>query len=334
MSTSGGSTWTEIDNTLDDGYAIALGSVYQAGSWVSTTGGVAQMAVFKTTNDGVTWNRKAVSSERGAVLAMAVNPSNTSIAYAGGEYYDASYNCHSRLYKTTDGGNTWTQIGATTFNVKWDRVTALCLDPSNVNKLLVCTQRGVYRSQDGGETWTAPSQSMTVTSIVADPAKTNTYYLGSREGVWRSTDGGQSWQAINNGLAGKVVLCIAYDAVNQRLYAGTEGDAVYRLNLSASTAVLPDKHQSAVPSQFMLEQNFPNPFNPSTTIRFAVPRTAHVSLRVFDVLGEEIAVLVSSELQPGYHDVNWNAAHLPSGVYICRLQAAGSVEVAKMTLLR
>ena len=95
----------------------------------------------------------------------------------------------------------------------------------------------------------------------------------------------------------------------------------------------------AVPTQYALYQNAPNPFNPETVIRFDVPEPATVELRIFDLLGQQVLRLVSEEAQAGAYTVHWNGrnAHgqpMATGVYICRLQAGSFVQVRKMTLLR
>jgi hypothetical protein len=88
------------------------------------------------------------------------------------------------------------------------------------------------------------------------------------------------------------------------------------------------------PGQYFLDQNHPNPFNPATTIQFSLPRSSFVTLKVFNLLGEEIATLVAQEFKAGNHTVNWNASGAPSGVYFYRLQAGAYVETKKMLLLR
>ncbi len=88
------------------------------------------------------------------------------------------------------------------------------------------------------------------------------------------------------------------------------------------------------PAAFMLEQNYPNPFNPSTTIGFSVPDAGIVSLKVFDVLGREVATLVNEVRQPGQHSVTWNASNAPSGVYFYRLDAAGLTQTRHMVLMK
>jgi len=77
---------------------------------------------------------------------------------------------------------------------------------------------------------------------------------------------------------------------------------------------------AGTPTEFVLRQNFPNPFNPTTTIHFAVPRRAQVSLRVFNLLGEEVATLVEGPVEAGEQVAEFGAAGLPSGVYLYRLQ--------------
>jgi len=83
-----------------------------------------------------------------------------------------------------------------------------------------------------------------------------------------------------------------------------------------------------------LRQNYPNPFNPSTVIRFTVPRSTFVSLKVFDVIGKEIATLEQRNIEQGNHSVTWNADGMPSGVYFYRFIAGGFVQTKKMLLLR
>jgi acetyl esterase/lipase len=103
------------------------------------------------------------------------------------------------------------------------------------------------------------------------------------------------------------------------------------------TTGVDDGGKSEVPDRFELLQNYPNPFNPSTKIKFSIPvGTRHgVSvLRIYDLLGREVAMLVNEYLQPGRYEVNFNAEGLPSGVYFYRLQTAEFTQTKRMVLVR
>jgi hypothetical protein len=89
-----------------------------------------------------------------------------------------------------------------------------------------------------------------------------------------------------------------------------------------------------VPAVFSLGQNFPNPFNPETTIRYGLPARSHVELAVYNLLGERVAVLVQGEQESGFHEVRFDGTSLASGVYFYRLQSVGLVQTKKLSLLR
>jgi hypothetical protein len=88
------------------------------------------------------------------------------------------------------------------------------------------------------------------------------------------------------------------------------------------------------PGVFTLDQNYPNPFNPATIISFSLPRGEMVSLRVFNLLGEEVATLVNAPLPAGRHSFAWDAHSYASGVYFYQIRAGSDVLVKKMILLQ
>jgi hypothetical protein len=92
--------------------------------------------------------------------------------------------------------------------------------------------------------------------------------------------------------------------------------------------------QSGIPSTYALTQNFPNPFNPTTLIRYDLPKDSHVRIRIFDMLGREVATLVNEMERAGFKSVNWDASRLASGLYFCQLEAASFTSVKKMLLLK
>ena len=96
---------------------------------------------------------------------------------------------------------------------------------------------------------------------------------------------------------------------------------------------------SVLPDDFHFSPNFPNPFNPTTTFKYQLPRTCHVDVRVFDLLGKEISVLVDQEVEAGYHSVVWNGTNsygvmAASGVYLITFKADEFAMVRKMSLMR
>jgi hypothetical protein len=88
------------------------------------------------------------------------------------------------------------------------------------------------------------------------------------------------------------------------------------------------------PEAFQLNQNYPNPFNPTTTLSFVIGHSSFVTLKVYDILGNEIATLINEEKQPGEYEVDFNGGNLPSGVYIYQLIAKNYISTRKMLLLK
>lgn len=104
-----------------------------------------------------------------------------------------------------------------------------------------------------------------------------------------------------------------------------------RINPALTSTHIPD---SDIPSTINLSQNYPNPFNPSTSIKYELPENSLVELAVFDMLGRKIATLVNDRKEAGYHEVNFDASQLASGVYIYQLQAGSKIFTQKMTLIK
>ncbi len=94
------------------------------------------------------------------------------------------------------------------------------------------------------------------------------------------------------------------------------------------------KEQSAAPQSYALSQNYPNPFNPATKIDFAIPTSSQVQLKVYNVLGQEVATLVNETLTPGSHTVTFDASRFASGIYMYKLTAGSFVSTRKMVLLK
>ena len=105
---------------------------------------------------------------------------------------------------------------------------------------------------------------------------------------------------------------------------------VYKPNFSSDSEI----DHNDLPEKFLLHPNFPNPFNPITTIRYDLPKSSVIKLSVYNLLGEEIKLLDEGYKQAGSYEIIFNASHLPSGVYICRLVAENYSSSKKMILMK
>ncbi|HOI28605.1 MAG TPA: T9SS type A sorting domain-containing protein [Melioribacteraceae bacterium] len=122
-----------------------------------------------------------------------------------------------------------------------------------------------------------------------------------------------------------VVTIIASDAANNDFFA-------YSFDVNVG---LTDVEEVAeIPTEFSLSQNYPNPFNPTTNIKFGLPKESNVTLRIFNILGEEVATLVNKVMPAGFHTINFDASRMTSGMYIYRIEADNFVQVKKMLLMK
>lgn len=109
-------------------------------------------------------------------------------------------------------------------------------------------------------------------------------------------------------------------------------EAFGTLELTEAATGVNDQSDIRQPERFQLSQNFPNPFNPETNIAFSLPETGLVKLKVFDILGNEVAVLLNGSIPSGNHQISFHAENLPSGIYFYRLEAGSIKSVKKMIL--
>ena len=128
--------------------------------------------------------------------------------------------------------------------------------------------------------------------------------------------------------------------VNRNAPVGEAAEVVFRIESAAGVLTTKTIHlEVEAPRTFALSPNYPNPFNPSTTLAFELPQASHVTLQVYDVLGREIVRLAEGEYEPGRHEVVFDARSVASGLYIARFVAEtedGTVasKIRRMTLLK
>ncbi len=169
-----------------------------------------------------------------------------------------------------------------------------------------------------------------------DPIEPNRLYLGNDVGMYVSFNSGQSWWVLGEGLPVLPIGDIEIHPATRELVAGTYGRSMYKIDLNSVPTFVESNEQ--VVNSFNLEQNYPNPFNPSTKIHYTISNAAEqsqpVTIKVFDILGNEIATLVNEEKSAGRYEVEFNATDLTSGVYFYQLQMAQFSQTKKMLLLR
>ncbi len=144
-------------------------------------------------------------------------------------------------------------------------------------------------------------------------------------------NGTQQWNDIG-GIPGHVIndleFVVLSGGTTNLLAASTGG--VWRMVLGTTDI----EDEASAPGEFVLHQNFPNPFNPATTISWEIPSSNFVTLKIYDLLGKEIAALVNEEQRAGKHQINFNAKELSSGTYFYKLTAGDYSKTAKLLLLK
>ena len=290
--------------------------------------------VYSSADSGATWN-----ADTNGLAFQQLYPGQgggtVGIATAGGKVYTIK-SLFGSVYSSPAGKVSWTQIAPDTFNMGY----AIAAMDTNI---LIGTLKGVYLYRDG--TWVPrnnglPADTATVYSCIF--AKVDTLLFadfGLRNGPFYVTsDLGATWtQVSDTSLGGAAVSIIAGN--ENYLFAGTER-GVWRIPLAdAITAV--NKTSPVLPAVFVLHQNYPNPFNPTTNIEFRIADLGFVTLKVYNVLGQEVATLVNGMKRPGDYTVRFNGTGLASGVYFYRLSASsvsgtttGYTKAVKMILLK
>ncbi len=303
ISTNSGTSWTAVNKGLTntDVYALAVsGSNIFAGTW----GG----GVFLSTTSGTSWTSIDSGLTSKDVGAFAINGSSIFAGTYGG------------VYLSTNSGTSWTATALIN-----NDVYALAISDSTI---FAGTQNGnAYRSTNSGSNWTAVLNNYVYGFAVIDG---NIFAGTNGGGVFLSTNSGSNWVAVNSGLTDKNLYALAIS--NNTIVAGTATGAWRRPLSDMITGV--NNNKSLLPQVYTLEQNFPNPFNPTTVIRYQLPIINFITLKVYDVLGKELKTLVNERQQAGTCSIRFNAANLPSGVYFYRLQAGSFTQTKKLVLLK
>lgn len=327
-STSWGSNWTSIAS-YENGFTVpSVNSMVINGNYILAS--TMSSGVFRSTDGGASWTAVntgllSSSSTLPQINSMILTPYNQNIYI-----YIATGN---GVYLTRDYGATWYKK-----STGFPTGTIINSLATNGPVVLAGTSVGLYRSTNLGESWSQVSGAPTTINTFA---VYNSYiFCGTALGVYFSKDNGITWGNVSTGLSYVDVLSLG--VTGTYLMAGTYKDGIWRRPLSEMVQVIPPTaaETEKIPLEFELSQNYPNPFNPSTTINYVVPYNEaslqHVTLKVYDILGRDVATLVDENKSPGAYTVAFSAGEhfLPSGIYFYTLRSGNYALTKKMILMK
>lgn len=355
--TDGATSWSKVgtgfSNEYTGGYYDLSGfTVASADAKTLYYGSSTQSKTFKSTNGGTAWAR--VDSYQ--VSGITVAKSNASVLYGVISVHSGYYPSTNVVRKSMDGGSTWATMSsglpappqnstAPTFTA-----TGIAVKPDDPNVVLLAgyshTQSAdtlrLYRTTNGGSSWSRitnglpdkfPRQysELSVVRVAANPNVPNEMALvGGPFGVYLSTDAGVTWtQLPSTGLSRPPLSIVIVRYGNKDVaLVGSQSGSIFAYKLR-DVAVGIRSDGPRIPQTFKLEQNFPNPFNPATEFRYRIADFGFVTLKIFDMLGREVATVVNGWYAAGEYRIRFDASSLASGVYWYRLDAAGASAPAK-----
>ncbi|MCU0413441.1 MAG: hypothetical protein MUE91_03410, partial [Ignavibacteriaceae bacterium] len=284
---------TELSK-LSNGYLFSGGTIYGG------VHGTGFSQIWRSTDEGLTWITVYGHGNDDIIYTITNTPNDILLAGSGSS--------GDGIVRSTDSGNTWNPV---TDGLPSD-VHCFVIRAKSDGKIFAGTyDNGIFRSTNNGDYWESINNGLNTTKITSIAINSiGKIYIGTPNGVFVSTDNGDNWSIRNNGLIDFEVNSLLCDS-SDYLYVATNGCGVFR-SIFPTTSV--DELQNNI-ELFYLSQNYPNPFNPSTKIKFEIPsvtlRQAQsdnwVTLKVYDVLGNEIATLVDEEKQPGVYEVEFSA---------------------------
>jgi photosystem II stability/assembly factor-like uncharacterized protein len=315
-STNGGQNWI----TQDSGSFPQLNSISFISSnegWISGVGGT----ILHTTNSGENWNFQFSGVTDNLLTIIFKDSAN---GWTMGQ--------NGNVLKTTNGGTNWSNVVIPNIaNLK-------SMFFLNKNTGWIGAVVYIYKTTNGGNSWFLYNNGIEVgsrfNSIYFTDENTGwgvgDRYFGNRVGsVIKTTNGGQNWIDQPTNVEGEL-NSVFFTSANVGYAAGIGGTIIKTHDNLVSSSFL----NSNVPDKFILYQNFPNPFNPSTIIKFTIPTSGDVSLKVYDRLGKEVAELANGFRNAGTYEIHFDAAQLSSGIYFYKLVTNGNVNTKKMSLIK
>jgi photosystem II stability/assembly factor-like uncharacterized protein len=327
--TDGGTSWNII-STFTGG--SAPGGICGISILNSTTGfAVGRYSCpayfIKTTNAGENWTSVPVNPALATSLVDCYFWSKDTGIVVGGWSPTNSYsNSYSVVLFTTNGGESFTQVYKSSIDREW------CWKINFINRTtgfvsLESTQRaGFLKTTDGGYTWVSTPIPVTRDIQGIGFINENTGWVGGFDTYsYGTTDGGATWSQLSWGKSHNRFRFFG-DSL-----AYSVGVQVYKYT---KTAVSVNQIFAPIPENYSLMQNFPNPFNPSTVIKYTLPEISEITLTVYDVRGNEIENIVTERQAAGSYSYTFNASGYPSGIYFYKLETMGFSETKKMVLVK
>jgi photosystem II stability/assembly factor-like uncharacterized protein len=286
----------------------------------------------KTTDGGSTWNK--IGSFTKDIYAICF-PVSDQVGYVTTTY--------ERIYKTTDGGSTWeTKYDGNSPSryindilFPFDEQTGYALSSGGG------TNSKVFKTTDGGNNWTAIDLGLNVEFIsLSFPVHNIGYISGANNGnfcstLLKTTDEGATWNLLKVPYSYSIsAVCFPTNVDTGFLIGNMSGAILKTTNGGGLSTSVVDDDVNKIEYNFILNQNYPNPFNPVTNFQFTIAYSQLTILKVFDIMGREVATLVNDVKSPGTYSVQWNASQQPSGIYFCRLQSGKYSETKKLLLLK
>ncbi len=317
---NGGLNWIIIR----DG-PVAQGNTYNAVWFINSSTGLTcgfVGVVLRTTNGGLNWDSLNVGSN---AILNDIQFFNSQTGWVCG---DVGY-----LRKTTNGGNTWFyQAFLTTSNFGYNQMHFINV---NTGWLVSEQQNEVFRTTNSGAKWDTiavlTGGSLLYSYCIHFSSVMTGWIGGTFNRMFHSTNGGINWYQqtlAGNGYVGDINFF--NDTIGWATGGG--GRILFTTNGGGFVGII--TLGGKLPEKFYLHPNYPNPFNPVTKIKFELPESEFVSLKVFDIVGREIATLIDESLKAGVFEVEFNGSNLSSGIYICRILAEDYLQYRKMILLK
>ncbi len=332
---NGGQQWQPWPNLFDGPTPAGLcGMQVLNDSTICAVGRVRGPAYFVRSNDGgKSWFSKDLNHlAAGLIDVHFLNPdTGIAVGLSNSDHQQSS----GIILATTDGGQSWYKHFKTTRTGEWCWKISFPSDSVGYVSLQRNYSAPIYflKTTDGGETWEEKLFSSDYYFVQGIGFITDSVgWIGGNSSfpTYETVDGGETWYSAEFG-----------SRVNRlRFFGDTLGYAAGRTlyRYDASATAIADRGRF-LPRSLQLYQNFPNPFNPTTEIRFTLPKTAHTELTVYDLLGRRVALLENAVLSAGQHSVTWNGRdrhgnNLAGGIYIYRLRSEGQMLSRKMLLLK